>query len=155
VESTPAEREEPAEPEEPQRNKSRKASKPVKLKLNLKGDQLIDAIANRGSEFDAWTHTGAGGNLIFLDADSAERFWVQRIRGSRTTDDRLKVEIDLRARSKSRDGEYRFVFYDDAENAVSSSAVVQTEFEAYRGQTISITAADRRATQWVCLFEED
>lgn len=132
-----------------------KSSKPVKLKLSLKGNELIEAIRNRSEAYDAWTQTGGGGNLVFLDAKTAERFWVRRIRGTRTSDDRLQVEIEIRARDKSRDADYRFVFYDDAENAISSTAVIETEFHAHRWQTISITAGDRRATQWVCLFEED
>ncbi len=95
------------------------------------------------------------GRVVFLDRKAWERFWLQAQRAARTEDDRLRVELDVRARRRERDAELRVVFYDDQDNPVDVTPVLPYRFLPHYAKQVTVTSAKPGATHYICLFTYD
>lgn len=129
----------------------------------LKGELEIDAPSREIAEmalryaplYRARTIAGNLGRVIFLDSKTWKRLWLQSQRATRTADNRLRVELDIRSRRKERDAELRVIFYDDQDIPVDLTPVIPYRFLPHYTKQVTITSASPRATRYICLIEYD
>lgn len=142
-----------AHPIEPRESGAR--VKPGKIKIDAKSSEIGAQIAVNSAAYSGRTFTGQAGEVILLDEDTMESFAVAAQRSGRNDRGQLQAQLTLVCGLKSRDAEYRVVFYDDAGEPVSTTPVLNVEFERHERKRITVTAGDSRASTYVWLVRKD
>lgn len=135
--------------------RERKSKREKRLKLDLSPRELADRVADGLSAYDDQTLVQAIGRIVFLDGDDARRFWITSVQAERRDDDRLRIQVAIRARGERRKAQMRMVYLDGAGRPLAVSHV--HEYSCPQSQTVTaiFEATDPRVAGYVCLFEGD
>jgi hypothetical protein len=125
------------------------------LKIDAPSSLIGELALHHAPNYRARTIAGHAGRVIFLDRKAWERFWLQAQRASRTEDNRLRVELEIRARRRERDAKLRLIFYDEQDNPVDVTPVLPYRFLPHYSKQVTITSAKPGAARYICLFAYD
>jgi hypothetical protein len=125
-----------------------------KIELDADESELGPMIRSTRDAYADTTRRGSSGSFVFLDRKAAERFSLITQRAGRSAG-KLRVEFEVKARDKQREGKYRVVFFDSAGDALEATRVQTRRFSSYYAQLVSAVASNPAATSYTCLFQED
>lgn len=123
------------------------------------GSQYVEthgdpALAYRWEDDPEWHRVpGPAGEFVFEDDSDREHFWLLAQRASRTPDGRMRVEIDLRSRERSRNAELRFAFLDEAGRQVEGVPKLKHKLHPDFTTTIVITSGGTRPVHYICWLD--
>lgn len=128
---------------------------PKKRKISIDDDErdLLTLLNEQAPYLREQTIAQPEGRLVFLNNAARERFRLSAQRAARTTDNRLRLELDVRARDRKRDAELRVVFLDAQDRAVEVTPVLLYRFLPSYTTTVTIIAGGPQAVRYICLFQ--
>ena len=137
------------------RSAPRKFSHEKRIKLDLAPRDLADRVVDGLMAYEDQTVFWPTGRVILLDADDARRFWITSVQAERREDDRLRIQVAMRARGERRKAKLRMVYLDGTGRPLAVSLI--HEYRCPQSETVTAVfeAADPRAAGYVCLFEGD
>ncbi len=146
-----------AEQADPPEDSEAPADEPLPEELDMDDDPAILAARCRRlpDPYRGLTLLTPTGLLIFLDEKTRERFGVHVVRSTRTSDDRMRVEVDVRSLGRKHDAQLRYLFLDDAGRVVGATDVLDYEFVPTDETPVVVIASDPRATAFIVLLQRD
>jgi hypothetical protein len=127
-----------------------------KRELQLDGDVqvLVELVQRQGHYYRDYAVSGPHGDVIFVDRKAWQRFWLKACRAVHAHDRLHRVELDLRARGRSRTADLRLIFLDDAGHPVEATPVLPYRLLPYYTKTVVIAADSERAARYICLVDD-
>ena len=124
------------------------------LKLDSDAHALVELVQRQARYYRDYTVSGPHGDVIFVDRKAWQRFWLKAYRAVHAHDRLHRVELDLRARGRSRTADLRLIFLDDAGRPVEATPVLPYRLLPYYTKTLVITADSERAARYICLIDD-
>lgn len=129
-------------------------SQEIEIDIDDEPTHLAALIFDQAQHYRANTVSADDGAVIFLDDESAERFLVLDQRRFRTTDGKLRVEIDLRTRRKERSVDVRIIFLDAQNQQLAVTPVIPYDFVSYFTKTVIATSDSPDAVRYIMLLQD-
>jgi hypothetical protein len=125
-----------------------------KIEIDREARGLADFVQRQARYYRDYIVAGLDGDVVFVDRRAWQRFWLKAQRVVRTADDRLRVELELRARGRSRTADLRLLFLDDKGRQVEATPVLPYRLMPYYTKTVVVTSESERATRYICLIAD-
>jgi hypothetical protein len=125
-----------------------------KIEIDREARGLADFVQRQARYYRDYIVAGLDGDVVFVDRKAWQRFWLKAQRVVRTADDRLRVELELRARGRSRTADLRLLFLDDRGRQVEATPVLPYRLMPYYTKTVVVTSESERAVRYICLIAD-
>ena len=125
-----------------------------KIEIDREARGLADFVQRQARYYRDYIVAGLDGDVVFVDRRAWQRFWLKAQRVVRTADDRLRVELELRARGRARTADLRLLFLDDRGRQVEATPVLPYRLMPYYTKTVVVTSESERAARYICLIAD-